>query len=68
MPQHIQPVLLLRRHRLDLVTVGEDVGEVAQLATDPGDEHVAPALEEVARRRPRLHRSLVSGDVDTDLG
>ena len=52
----------------DDVTVGDGGGEVAQLAVDPGDEHLPPTLEEVTRGRPRVHRSLVSGDGHGDLG
>ena len=66
--QHVEAVLLRRGHRLDDVTVGDDVGEVAQLATDAGDEHRPVTLEQLAGRRALLHRSLASCDVDGDLG
>ena len=46
----VETVLLGRTHRLDDVTVGEDVSEVAQLTTDPGDEHGAVTREEVTCR------------------
>ena len=68
MAQHVETVLLLRRHRLDDVALGDLVGQVAQLAVDPGDEHRPVPLEEVRRSSPPVHRSLVSGDVDGDLG
>ncbi len=67
-PQDVEPVLLGRGHRLDGVAVGEDVGEVAELAVDPGDEDRPVVAEEVAGRRLLRHRSLASGDVDGDLG
>ncbi len=38
--QHHQPVRRAERHRLDLVPGGDDVGQVAQLALDPGHSRV----------------------------
>ena len=67
-PQHVEAVLLLRGDRLDGVAVGEHVREVAQLAVDPGDQDRPVALEQVAGSRLLRHRSLVSSDVDGDLG
>ena len=38
-PQDVAAVGAVDRHALDLVAVGELVGEVAQLAADPGGDH-----------------------------
>ncbi len=71
MPQHGEAVLALDADRLDDVTVGHDVEEVAQLAVDAGDDDVAAAgtglLEQLTRRRPLRDRSLAPGDGDGDL-
>ena len=66
--QHVEAVLLRRGHRLDDVAVGQHVREVAQLAVDPGDEHAAVTLEQLAGGGLLRHRSLAPGDVDGDLG
>ena len=66
--QHVEAVLLPRGHRLDDVAAGQHVREVAQLAVDPGDEHAAVTLEQLAGGGLLRHRSLAPGDVDGDLG
>ena len=66
--QHVEAVLLGRGDRLDDVAVGQHVREVAQLAVDPGDQHGAVALEQLAGGGLLRHRSLAPGDVDGDLG
>ena len=66
--QHVEAVLLARGHRLDDVAAGQHVREVAQLAVDPGDEHAAVTLEQLAGGGLLRHRSLAPGDVDGDLG
>jgi hypothetical protein len=56
--QDVQPVGAGDLDRLDLVVRGEGVGEVTQLAPDPGGDHRALPLEQLGRRRARRDQPL----------
>jgi hypothetical protein len=54
----MQPVGLVDPHRLDDVAVGQRVGQVAQLAVDPGHDDRPVGPEQVGRGSPLSDRSL----------
>ncbi len=56
--QDVEAVLAGDDDRLDLVAVGDRVGQVAQRAADPGGHHGTVAVEELRRRRSRRHQPL----------
>ncbi len=57
-PQDVQTVGGAELDRLDLVAVGERMGEIAQLTADPGGHDGALALEERGGRGARGHHAL----------
>ena len=75
-PQDVAPVGAVDLHRLHLVAVTELVRQVAQVAVDPGRDHVGSVGEQLPRLGARRHRPVLplSGvdqddvDVGHDLG
>ncbi|OPZ53169.1 MAG: hypothetical protein BWY91_02046 [bacterium ADurb.BinA028] len=66
--QHLQPVGVVDAHRLDGVAVGEDMGQVAKLTVDPGNDDRSVIGEQVGGGSRLRDRSLVSGDGHGDAG
>ena len=72
-PDHRAAIGRVSGDRLDRVPVGQRPGQVAELAVDPGDDHVPVAVEEVACGSPRRHLALIPlslavEHLDLDLG
>jgi hypothetical protein len=72
-PDHRAAGRRVGRNRLDHVAVGDDPGQVPDLAVDPGDDHVPVTGEQLAGGSPRRHLALIPlglavEHLDTDLG